>query len=122
MRRELIIFSILAVSFCPAKDTGHFRAGFKFQKTYNLHYENGLELGYTHEKLWGHRIQFQLSYVTSRLGSAIGSNTEPQDYYQFSSGLHFRPLKIFDPYLQVNLGYYHYSIDEDFQKAIDIDA
>ena len=79
---------VLVVSLASA-GPGDFTAGFRFQKTYNLYYENGFELGYTHEKLWSKRIQFGLSYVSSRLGSAIGDNAIKQDYYQLPHGLTF---------------------------------
>jgi hypothetical protein len=113
IRAYIPLFSILvlSVSLCPGKDLGHFSAGLKFQKTVNLYYENGLELGYTHDLLWKRRIQFGLSYVTSRLGSAMGRNALKQDNYVLSTGLHFRPVKLVDPFVQINLGYFYYDTE-----------
>lgn len=88
-----------------------YTVGLKFQKVYNLYYENGCELGYTHEKLWDKRIQFKLSYVTSRLGSAMGSNAIKQDNYVLGTGLHFRPGKLVDPYIKLNLGYFYFDTE-----------
>ena len=107
----LTIFGIGTV--CVQAEIGEFKAGLKFQKTYNLYYENGLELGYTHTKLWDRRVQFQVSYVSSRLGSALSSNALKQDYYLFSTGLHFRPVKLIEPYIQLNLGYFQFDTEID---------
>jgi hypothetical protein len=117
--RYIFLFILVLGSVGFAAEPGRFSAGLKFQKTLNLYYENGLELGYTHDGLWKQRIQFQISYISSRFGSAMGSNALVQDYYQASTGLHFRPEKLFDPFLQINMGYFRYDVENKMFDFLD---
>jgi len=121
MKKFLTTCVFLMFTHSISSDLGQISGGIKFQKTHYFHYENGFELAYTHQALWSERIQFGISYVTNRLGSKIGTTAEAQDYYHLLSGLYFRPGKYFDPFIQLNLGYYHYSINDEFEKEIGMD-
>ena len=59
------------------------------------------------------RIHFGASYVTSRLGSALGSNAIKQDNYLISAAYHFRHQKQFQPFARLNTGYFHADYEED---------
>lgn len=57
------------------------------QKTFALYWEGGVGVDYTHQKLADERLHFSADYLSSRLGSAWGSNALKQDY--FSAGVHW---------------------------------
>jgi len=88
------------------------KAGFRFQKTQKLYWENGITVDFTAKKLWDKRIHFGLSYISSRLGSAIKSNAVKQDNILFSTSLHFMHKKQFQPLVRVNLGYFYADYEE----------
>jgi hypothetical protein len=58
---------------------GELKGGFRFQKAQKLYWENGFALDFASPKIADRRIHFGASYVTSRLGSAMGSNAIKQD-------------------------------------------
>jgi len=83
------------------------KGGIRIQKTQKLYWENGFTFDMTCSRLWDYRIHFGLSYVSSRLGSAIGTNAIKQDDYIFSAAYHFRALKQLQPILRMNMGYFY---------------
>lgn len=88
--------------------------GIRSQKSVNLYYENGVIVQYTNEKLMSNRLYFGLSYVTSRLGSAISSNAIKQDNYILSSTYFFRPERMLQPFVRLNTGYFY----ADYEEAV----
>lgn len=50
------------------------------RKTQAMYWENGVGVEFTHDKLFDRRLYFAASYITSRLGSAMGTNALKQDY------------------------------------------
>jgi hypothetical protein len=65
--------------------------GLRLQKSVGLYYENGFTAQYTGEKLAKQRLYFGLSYITSRLGTAFGTNAIRQDNILLSASLLFWP-------------------------------
>lgn len=92
---------------------GELKGGIRIQKAQKLYWENGISLDFASPKIWDSRIHFGLSYVSSRLGSAIGTNAIKQDNYLFSAGYHFRRHKQLQPFIRVNTGYFHADYGED---------
>ena len=80
--------------------------GIRFQKSINLYYENGISVQYTNENLVSQRLFFGFSYVTSRLGSAWGTNAIKQDNFLLSSTYMFRHEKKIQPFVRMNAGYF----------------
>jgi hypothetical protein len=80
--------------------------GVRLQKSVNLYAENGITAQYTHPKLASKRLYFGLSYVTSRLGTALGSNAIKQDNFLASASWHFRPNWLVRPVAKINVGYF----------------
>jgi hypothetical protein len=91
-----------------------FEAGLRFQKTVDLYYENGISGQY---HLTNH-ILLGASYLSSRLGSAIGSNAIKQDNFLFSGAWLFRPQKPLKPFLRANLGYFKADYESDTFKDL----
>lgn len=88
--------------------------GIRVQKSVNLYYENGFTVQYSDDALASERLYFGLSYVSSRLGSAIGSNALKQDNYLFSTSFFFRPNRLIRPLIRANIGYFIADIEEAF--------
>ena len=93
---------------------GELKGGIRIQKTQKLYWENGFDLDFASPKIADSRIHFGMSYVTTRLGSAMGSNAIKQDNYLMSAGYHFRHQKQFQPFTRLNIGYFH----ADYEEAI----
>ncbi len=51
------------------------------RKTQALYWENGVGLDFSHPGLLNGRLHVNAGYLSSRLGSAIGSNALKQDYF-----------------------------------------
>ncbi|MEI6047327.1 MAG: hypothetical protein WCS03_00385 [Bacteroidota bacterium] len=92
---------------------GELKGGIRIQKAQKLYWENGFSFDYTSPKIADSRIHFGVSYVTTRLGSAIGSNAIKQDNYFISGGYYFRHQKQFQPFTRLNTGYFHADYEED---------
>jgi hypothetical protein len=113
----LCIFSVLCLNAQHSSKNngwpGELKGGIRIQKTQKLYWENGFSFDFTSPKIADSRIHFGLSYVTSRLGSAMGSNAIKQDNYLISSGYYFHHQKQFQPFARINLGYFHADYEED---------
>ncbi len=79
-----------------------FDVGLRFQKSVGLYYENGITGQYNLTNRWA----VGLTYVTSRLGTAWGTNAIKQDNIFVSAAYKFRPAHALQPFLRVNLGYF----------------
>lgn len=80
--------------------------GLRFQKSINLYYENGFTIQYADDRLLSRRLFIGVSYVTSRLGTAMGSNAIKQDNYLISGSWMFRPQRSLQPFVRLNTGYF----------------
>ena len=81
-------------------------AGLRFQKTLNLYHENGITVHYRHAGLARNRVQLGLTYLSSRLGSAIGSNAIKQDQLLLSGAYLFRLERTVHPFVRANAGWF----------------
>lgn len=80
--------------------------GIRFQKSINFYYENGLTVQYADERILSKRLFLGFSYVSSRLGTAMGSNAINQDNFLINGTWMFRPLRSFQPFIRLNTGYF----------------
>ena len=92
---------------------GELKGGIRIQKTQKLYWENGFSFDFASPKIADSRIHLGASYVTTRLGSAIGSNAIKQDNYLISGGYYFRHQKQFQPFTRLNTGYFHADYEEE---------
>jgi hypothetical protein len=113
----LCIFSVLCLQAqSSGKEDGwlgELKGGIRIQKAQKLYWENGVSFDFASPKIADSRIHFGASYITSRLGSAMGSNAIKQDNYLFSAGYHFRHEKHFQPFARLNTGYFHADYEAD---------
>ncbi|MDB5263535.1 MAG: hypothetical protein JWQ14_2818 [Adhaeribacter sp.] len=112
LKVKINIECILVLSFLwlaggsAAGQSASLDAGLRFQKTLNLYYENGVTLQYANPWLLKSRLAIGFNYVSSRLGSAIGTNALKQDNIFFSGSYYFRPRRTIHPFLRANAGWF----------------
>ena len=112
----IVPFLCLQLQPSSAKNgwTGEVKGGIRMQKTQKLYWENGFAFDLASPKIADGKIHLGLSYVTSRLGSALGTNAIKQDNFLISPGYFFRHQKQLQPFTRFNLGYFH----ADYEYAI----
>lgn len=82
-----LLFSAFGLMLCliglyAQNETSYtLKAGLVFQQTQYLYNENGLGVDFSSAKILNNKVHFKADYLTSKLGSAIGSNALKQDYY-----------------------------------------
>jgi hypothetical protein len=79
----------------------------------------GPEIGYSDYGLFAHRLQLRAAYLTSRLEQAFRPAILRQDYFLFSPAWHFRRTSLFDPMVQLDLGYWRYDTESRIFKSLD---
>ena len=98
----------------PSRTTGAvLDIGIRFQKSISLYAENGVTAQYTNQKLASRRLFLGVSYVTSRLGTALSSNAIKQDNFLVSATYHFRPIWLIQPIVKANVGYFKANYGSD---------
>jgi hypothetical protein len=114
-KKNLLTFLFIASIICfqaqisePKNDwLGALKVGVRAQKTQKLYWENGFTVDFTYPKILNNRLHFGLSYVTTRLGSALGTNAIKQDNYLLNVGYFFRNQKKLQPFTRLNTGYFY---------------
>jgi len=114
-----LFFTSLIYSQAQSPDTkdswlGELKGGIRFQKTQKLYWENGFAVDFASPKIADERIHIGLSYISSRLGSAMGTNAIKQDNYLLNLGYYFRHQKKLQPFARLNMGYFY----ADYEYAI----
>lgn len=91
MKKLVLLILLLPFIGVAAQDktSSELSGGVVFQKTQNLYFENGLGLDYTCDRLLNKRIHIKATYLSSRLGSAIGSNALKQDNFILGADYRF---------------------------------
>jgi hypothetical protein len=96
----------LAQKTSPSPSGALLDVGIRLQKSINLYAENGITAQYTNDKLAHQRLYFGLSYVTSRLGTALNSNAIKQDNVLLSASYYFWMKRQIRPVIKANIGYF----------------
>jgi hypothetical protein len=113
-----LVLSLWLLSAPAHAQESSLEAGLRFQKTLNLYYENGLTAQYRNPKLLNNRLQVGLTYVSSRLGSAIGSNAIKQDNIFLSGAYLFRMRSTVHPFVRANAGWFRADYESDIFKNL----
>lgn len=82
------------------------QAGLVFQKTQHLYWENGIGADLTSDFLFHKKIHLKATYLSSRFGSAIGSNAIRQDQLMIGADWHFRSKKNLQILTGLNTGFF----------------
>ncbi len=88
-------------------------AGVRIQKTVGLYWENGFSFQYSHKHLKPDQFYFGITYVTSRLGSAINSNAIKQDNYLVNASWYFKSKHKVRMLGRLNVGYFVADYEDD---------
>ena len=112
---SLLIYCLLiASSFGQNRPTGAILdVSIRLQKSISLYTENGVTAQYTNSKLASQRLYFGVSYVTSRLGTALNSNAIKQDNFLVNATWFFRPKWLIQPVVKANVGYFNADYGSD---------
>ncbi len=123
MKKKFILsfLFITGVLMLPAQTSGSgegwfgdLKGGIRIQKSQKLYWENGFAFDLTIPRIAVKRIHLGMSYVTTRLGSAMGTNAIKQDNFLLSPGYYFRHQKKLQPFTRLNVGYFH----ADYEYAV----
>lgn len=111
MKKILLLFVavmfLIPVAKAQLTASDELGVGLRFQKTEQLYWENGVGLDYTSDVLLNKHIHLKLSYVTSRLGSAMIGNAVKQDNFLIGADWRFRAQKPFQVFAGLNTGFFH---------------
>jgi hypothetical protein len=112
MHRTLALFFtlILVTTDSWAQSDGRMVAGMHIEQNSSL--QPGVEVGYSRPDLLGGHPRFTASYSTSRLSVAFGSNGLAKDRFLVGAGWYFRPERVLDPYVQLEIGYTRFDRDD----------
>ena len=110
MKNALILLFSLSAFLAQAQT---FNAGIRVQKTYGMYWENGITAQYSFKDFAPERLYLGFDYVTSRLGSAMGSNAIKQDNFLLSGTWYFKEPKPFRFHVRLNVGYFVSDYEEE---------
>jgi hypothetical protein len=92
--------------------------GIVSQQALKLYCENGIGVDFAGDFLLNRHLHVKLSYVTSRLGSALGSNAIKQDSYLFGLDWRFRTEKAFQLFAGISTGYFMADYEESIFNSL----
>jgi hypothetical protein len=102
----LVLLSLFLVSTTVTAQNSVLDIGIRLQKTVNLYLENGISVNYSNKNFKPDRWYFGFSYVTSRLGTAMGTTAIKQDNFLLSSSYFFGQKKALRPFVRANVGFF----------------
>jgi hypothetical protein len=118
--------AILCFAGVSGATEGLWSIGFRSQGYYDFEpgqdWMMGPEIGYSNYSLASHRLQLKAAYLTSRLEQVFRENIPRQDYFLFSPVWHFGRNSLFDPTVQLDLGYTRYDREYEFMDFVDNDS
>lgn len=107
----LFIMIFVIQSEAQFADNYELGIGVRMQKTEQLYWENGVGLDYTSDFLLKKKIHLKMSYASSRIGSALGTNAIKQDNYLIGADWRFRSDKDFQIFAGMNTGFFHFDTE-----------
>ena len=111
--QNLLFFLLILFAINSAAQNQTLDVGLRFQKSVNLYFENGITVQYGNEDIFSKNLYVGASYVTSRLGSAWGTNAIKQDNFLISSTYYFRRERTIRPFFRANVGYFFADYEEE---------
>lgn len=75
-------------------------------------YAVGFDAGWSPGGTLRHRLELRAAYLTTR-PEAVFRNVFREDWFLFSPVWHFRRQRLFDPTLQLDLGYQRYDVENE---------
>ncbi|MEN8249801.1 MAG: hypothetical protein ABFS32_12785 [Bacteroidota bacterium] len=112
-REYFILIFLIFCTFFKAEAQKEFTAGVRVQKGVNLYLENGIFFTYHINGFMSGKTAVGLKYVSSRFGSAIGTNAVKQDNLMLFGNYLFRKEKKLKPFIDLNFGLFHADYESD---------
>lgn len=114
----LVVILSLSILFVNAQFTNNYElnAGVVTQKTEKLYWENGVGADFTSDFLLKKQIHLKAAYVTSTLGSAMGTNAIKQNNFIVGADWHFFSKSPLQVYAGLNTGYFSVNYEEMFNE------
>lgn len=108
----------LAVALAPATaGDGIWSLNLRTQGTVDFKpgndYFTGPEIGYSDYDLAGHSLQIRAAWLTTRMEQIFRPNILKYDLFLLTPTWHFRRNGLFDPTVQVDVGYIRYDIENE---------
>ncbi|NVJ85632.1 MAG: hypothetical protein HWE15_04960 [Algoriphagus sp.] len=97
----------------------HIELGFRSQKSFGLYFENGIVTQFSFEKFVPQRFYLGAGYITSRIGSALGTNAIKQDNFQIWLSYYLMKGKKFRPFISVGSGFFSADYESDVFRQLD---
>lgn len=119
----LIIFFVLGLVHAShsqknSESSYELGIGIVSQQTLKLYSENGVGVDFAGDFLLNRHLHVKLSYLTSRLGSALGSNAIKQDSYLFGLDWRFRAQQPLQFFAGISTGYFIADYDEPLFNSL----
>lgn len=92
--------------------------GIKIQKSHLMYWENGISAQYSFKNFKPNQFYIGFDYLTSVLGSALGSNALSQHRYLASAAWHFRKEKAFQIVTKLNAGFFHVKLESEIFRDL----
>jgi hypothetical protein len=103
----IAVFLLLSGGLHQALAGPELKGSLIFQKEHRGYWYNGMGLRTSSPALLGNRLQLELKYITSRLGTGFQEGALAQDKVDMAIGFYFRQDKMWNPYVNLVTGYYH---------------
>lgn len=107
--RWIILGTVLVYMNLPSvslAQQSHIDIGLRSQKALGLYLENGFVSQISFDRLADNRLFLGIGFISSRLGSALGSNAIKQDNYQVWLSYYFKNRRKLRPFVSLNSGYF----------------
>jgi hypothetical protein len=92
--------------------------GLLFQKSYHFYWENGITATYRSSFLMKNQLGLGFNFMSSRIGTAMGTNAIKQEQFLIFGQYDFRPGKSIRPFVQLNVGYIKAKYDQTYFSAL----
>lgn len=117
---KFVLFAFIILQMCSLKaQQPILDVGLRLQKSINLYAENGVSASFSTPKFGYDKVFFGIAYVSSRLGSAWGTNAIKQDNFLFSVGHFGRKGKLIRPFARLNSGWFNADYESDLFDDLD---
>ncbi len=118
----IILFSFAVLQFLHSQNNSEssyeLGIGLVSQQTLKLYSENGIGIDFAADFLLNRHLHVKLSYITSRLGSALGSNAIKQDSYLLGLDWRFRAQHPFQLFAGITTGYFMANYEESIFNSL----
>jgi len=95
-----------------AGDVQQLEVGLLFQKSYHFYWENGITATYRAPFILKNRLGLGFNFLSSRMGTALGTNAIKQEQILIFGQFDFRPGRNIRPFVQANFGYIKAQFDQ----------